>query len=88
MHRIENLKIRGHRGEAVANTFFRQTPASDHVAIAFPGVAYTCHMPLLYYQTQLLLARGADVLWVEYGHTWTSPVGRQRSPWPAPRSCR
>lgn len=31
-------------------------------------------MPLLYYPTQLLLAQGADVLWVQYGHTRTPDV--------------
>jgi hypothetical protein len=61
------LKIAGYRGELVPNTFFHQNGKTDHLAILFPGIGYTCQMPLLYYQTGLFLwSLGADVLWVEY----------------------
>lgn len=60
------LQISGYQGEPVPNTFFQQGGATDHIAIVLPGVRYTCHMPLLYYPTRLLLSMGADVLWVEY----------------------
>jgi hypothetical protein len=64
----ETLQIAGYREQPVPNTFFRQDEATDHVAIVFPGVEYTCQMPLLYYPTRLLAARGADVLCVEYSY--------------------
>jgi predicted alpha/beta-hydrolase family hydrolase len=65
---IKALKIAGYRGELVPNTFFHQNGEADHLAILFPGIGYTCQMPLLYYQTKLFLSLGADVLWVEYGY--------------------
>jgi hypothetical protein len=39
---------------------------TDKVAILFPGIGYTCQMPVLYYATAVLLDKGYDVLWVEY----------------------
>jgi len=68
MYSITTLPITGYRAEPVPNTFHRQDGEAHHVAILLPGVAYTCHMPLLYYPTRLLLALGADVLWVEYAY--------------------
>lgn len=68
MYSFRMLQITGYRAEPVPNTFHRQDDEARHVAILLPGVAYTCQMPLLYYPTRLLLALGADVLWVEYAH--------------------
>ena len=34
--------------------------------MVLPGRGYTCHMPLLYYATLLLIDRGADVLAVDW----------------------
>ncbi len=63
------MKIAGYRGELVPNNFFHQNAEADHLAILFPGIGYTCQMPLLYYQTGLFLwSLGADVLWVEYSY--------------------
>jgi predicted unusual protein kinase regulating ubiquinone biosynthesis (AarF/ABC1/UbiB family) len=69
MYTIETLKIAGYRDEPVPNTFFRQKQATHSLAILLPGIGYTCHMPLLYYPTQLLHTMGADVLWVEYAYS-------------------
>jgi pimeloyl-ACP methyl ester carboxylesterase len=66
---MKTLKIGGYRGELVPNTFFHQNRGADHLAILFPGIGYTCQMPLLYYETGLFLwSLGADVLWVEYAY--------------------
>lgn len=66
---MKTLKIAGYRGELVSNTFFYQNGEADHLAMLFPGIGYTCQMPLLYYQTELFLwSLGADVLWVEYAY--------------------
>lgn len=66
---MKTLKIAGYRGELVPNTFFHQNGEADHLAMLFPGIGYTCQMPLLYYQTGLFLwSLGADVLWVEYAY--------------------
>ena len=66
MYSAETLNIVGYRHEAVPNTFFRQKGETRHVAILFPGLGYTAHMPVVYYPGRLLAARGADVLRVEY----------------------
>jgi len=78
------LKIAGYRGELVPNTFFHQNRETAHLAILFPGIGYTCQMPLLYYQTRLFLwSLGADVLWVEYAYNradfQSMPDGEQKN---------
>lgn len=60
---------------SVPNTFFRQEIETDHLTIIFPGLNYTCDMPLLYYAAQIMLEVGADVLQVKYDYTRTRPVG-------------
>lgn len=62
------LEISGYRSGPVPNTFIRHHGKADHLAILFPGINYTCKMPLLYYQTRLFLSLGADVLCVEYAY--------------------
>jgi predicted alpha/beta hydrolase len=68
MYSSTTLDIRGHRGQAVPNTFFAQDSETHHLAIVFPGLGYTAHMPVLYYPRSLLLERGADALLVEYDY--------------------
>ena len=65
---FKTLEIRGYRNELVPNTLLWQEKEARQVAVIFPGVGYTCHMPLLYYPSQALLALGMDVLWVEYNY--------------------
>jgi len=59
---ITSLQISGHRENTVPNRFFRQPGEASELEVIFPGLRYTCDMPLLYYPARLLLARGADVL--------------------------
>jgi len=68
MYSSTTLDIRGHRGQAVPNTFFAQDSETHHLAVIFPGLGYTAHMPVLYYPRRLLLERGADTLLVEYDY--------------------
>jgi hypothetical protein len=68
MYSSTTLDIRGHRGVAVPNAFFAQDSETHHLALVFPGLGYTAHMPVLYYPRRLLLERGADVLLVEYDY--------------------
>src|SRR5919201_1355743 len=68
MYGVTTLAITGYRDEPVPHTFLRQDQAARHLAILLPGIGYTCAMPLLYYPARLLLARGADVLRVEYAY--------------------
>lgn len=66
MYSFQQLTIEGYHNEATPHSFFQQDQETDHAAIIFPGVRYTCQHPLLYYPTKELLLQGADVLWVEY----------------------
>ena len=66
MYTLQKLEIYGYQQEAVPHTFFQQNEPTDHVAMVFPGLEYTCQGPVLNYPSQELLMRQADVLWVEY----------------------
>jgi hypothetical protein len=68
MYSVTNLNIVGYQGQPVPNTFFLQDFETRHVAILFPGYAYNASMPALYYPGRLMLARGADLLRVEYAY--------------------
>ncbi len=59
------IAIKGYDGN-VPNTFYLQNADTNKLALVFPGIGYTCQMPLLYYTTNVLLALNFDVLWVEY----------------------
>ncbi|MBB4040468.1 hypothetical protein GGR34_002121 [Microvirga flocculans] len=63
---IETLPITGHRGLHVPNALNRMHEQSRHLAILLPGFGYRTTMPALYYSRALMLARGADVLTVDY----------------------
>jgi hypothetical protein len=56
MHSIQTLEIMGYRDERVPNTFFRNDEGTEQLAIILPGMGYTCHMPLLYYQASCCAA--------------------------------
>jgi hypothetical protein len=66
MYSFQTLDITGYQNEPLPNTFLKQEGQADSAALVLPGVGYTAHMPVLYYPSKELLARGADVLWVEY----------------------
>jgi hypothetical protein len=62
-----SLNITGYDNKPINNTL-RSTGSSDRIAIVFPGIGYTCWMPLLYYTANFLLKKGYDVLLVEYDY--------------------
>lgn len=69
---ISELAISGYAGKPVPNRFFKsESPAENGpgLAVLFPGLRYTCDMPLLYYPTKLFLQRGFDVLQVHTDYT-------------------
>jgi hypothetical protein len=65
---ITSLDIKGYGDQPVPNTFFFQDQETQHLAIVFPGFAYTADMPVLYYPGRLLVQRGADLLQVKYAY--------------------
>ncbi|HLI07444.1 MAG TPA: alpha/beta family hydrolase [Ktedonobacteraceae bacterium] len=66
MYSLRALEFKGYRQEAVPNTFFQQDDATDHAALVLPGRGYSSQGPVLSYPRLELLARGADVLCVDY----------------------
>ena len=80
MYSSTTLDIRGHRGDAVPNTFFAQDSETHHLAFVFPRLGYTAHMmPVLSYPRRLL-ERGADVLLVEYDYREQANLRMPRNP--------
>lgn len=63
----KSLDIKGYDGKPIKNTL-TSLGSKDKIAIVFPGIGYSCHMPLLYYATIAMLGKGYDVLWVEYDY--------------------
>lgn len=66
MYSFQTLDIRGFQQEPVPHTLFQQHAPARHAALVLPGRAYGCQAPALAYPSYELLARGADILWVEY----------------------
>jgi hypothetical protein len=57
------LSIEGADNKPLPNLFYQQAKGrASHLALILPGLLYGCDRPLLYYPTQLLQWRGADVL--------------------------
>jgi predicted alpha/beta-hydrolase family hydrolase len=66
---ITSISFTGYAGKTVPNRFFRQEGLTKTLAVLFPGMNYSCDMPLLFYPLKLLLGRGADVLQVRADYT-------------------
>lgn len=62
---IGRLSIIGHDNAPLPHSFIRQEPESTHLAVFFPGVAYSPERPALYYPARLLGDMGADLLQLE-----------------------
>jgi len=82
---FETLDIFGYRGERVPNRFYHQAGETRHLALVFPGYRYGLDLPLLYYPTQLLRARGADVLGLDLAYSrdrrYVSAADPEKSEW-------
>jgi len=61
-----SLRVTGYGNLPVPNTFVRQPAETSHLGILLPGHRHTVDRPELHYAERVLLARGADVLRVEY----------------------
>ncbi|MGI0141396.1 MAG: hypothetical protein ACREBF_01955, partial [Candidatus Micrarchaeales archaeon] len=68
MYNFSVLKIIGNDKTPFENTMIKTGKKTDKLAILFPGMGYTCRMPLLYYATAILLGSGFDVLWAEHAY--------------------
>ena len=68
-YHISSLEVKENLSRSVSNSFIQQVEPSDKLALIYPGLRYSCDKPLLHYTTEILLARGFDVLqlWANYG---------------------
>jgi pimeloyl-ACP methyl ester carboxylesterase len=66
---IGPIEIAGHDGQPLPNRLFRNVGPVKGLAVLFPGLRYSCDMPLLFYPAQLFLQRGLDVLQVTTDYT-------------------
>lgn len=81
---ITSLEILGYAGKAVSNRFFRQKSVPKTLAVLFPGLWYSCDMPLLFYPMKLLLQHGAEVLQIHTDYTiptFQNSRPEEREPW-------
>lgn len=65
---ITSIQIQGFNGHPVPNRLFKHEE-STALAIIFPGLRYSCDMPLLYYLNQVMLNQGIDVLQLNSDYT-------------------
>lgn len=73
-----SIPISGYQARSVANVFIQQPQVTSTLAVIFPGVNYSCDMPLLYYTARWLIQRNSDVLNL---HTeYSQPEYRSLSP--------
>ena len=63
---VRKLTVEGYKG-SVSNTFFEQE-AGEHLAVFLPGRGYTNLGACLNFPSELLRARGADALHVNYDY--------------------
>jgi hypothetical protein len=68
-YNISSLEVLENNGQPVQNVFIQQKEPTGKLALVYPGLRYSSDKPLLYYTTEVLLARGYDVLqlWANYG---------------------
>jgi hypothetical protein len=62
----EKLTFVGQDGLAIPSTLITQAQTSRRLAVLFPGFTYRSSMPALYYPRQFFVARGYDVLSIDY----------------------
>jgi hypothetical protein len=78
------ISINGYAQKNVSNLFLKQKEPADTLAILFPGLRYSCDMPLLYYPTRLFARRATDVLQVNSDYAqaeYQSASQSQRADW-------
>jgi hypothetical protein len=66
MKTFDAIEITGYCGLPVPNSIVRTGAGAKHLAVVFPGLRYTTSMPGCYYSALVMLAKGADVLNVDY----------------------
>lgn len=81
---IISLDVTGYKNQPVPNSMHLQPKAADHLGIILPGYRHTADMPDLHYAGRILLAKGADLLQVEYAYPKTDFMKRsnpEQSDW-------
>jgi pimeloyl-ACP methyl ester carboxylesterase len=66
---IGPIRISGYDNVPVKNRLFRHSGPTRGLAVLFPGLRYTCDMPLFFYSHKILLEQGYDVLQIRADYT-------------------
>jgi hypothetical protein len=84
MKTFDVLEIIGYCGLPVPNSIVRTGANARHLAVVFPGLRYNTSKPGCYYPALAMLAKGADVLNVEYEYNrpeFQALPDREQSRW-------
>ena len=65
---LSSLEISIQKELPLSNKYIQQKTTPESLALIFPGLGYTCDMPLLYYTAELFLDQGRDIL-----QLWSTP---------------
>ncbi|MCK4541301.1 MAG: hypothetical protein KAU17_03590 [Spirochaetales bacterium] len=68
MFSTDYWNILGYDQQYVPNTYYKNKPNNDRLAIVLPGFGYSTSAPLLFYLKELLFQRSNDILSVDYSY--------------------
>ena len=68
MFSTDYWNIPGYNQQYVPNTYYKNKPNNDRLAIVLPGFGYSTSAPLLFYLKELLFQRSNDILSVDYSY--------------------
>jgi alpha-beta hydrolase superfamily lysophospholipase len=65
--KITKITAKSILNKTLTYEFLSQEHSPSGLVVIFPGLNYTCRMPLLYYAAEVAIQRGFDVLSLSYG---------------------
>ena len=71
--------VTGYDGRLLPASMILPSRESDHLGVLLPGYRHTVDMPDLHYAGRILLAKGADVLRIEYAYPKTDFMKRPQA---------
>jgi len=61
-----NFKVQSKEGAEAKGMFLRSNNSNKKLIVTFPGIGYTCDMPVLYYFREVALQHKCDILSIQY----------------------
>ena len=66
MYTISHSSVVSKNDITIKNFVYKNDNPAETLVVVFPGMGYTCFMPVLFYCTQAALQAGCDVLNLQY----------------------